>query len=256
MRNGVKSILRLRFANGQELRCTPNHRLWTLNRGYVAAEDLTADDSVLLNDSPTPAEDASWALPVKVEALAKSFSRGGTVTYQELPDTWTEGLGELTGHLIGDGWMTEVQTAWVYGGDDIEDGVADSHEGMLRGSSSAASPRQEMDKGRVQLRRGKRSRARLLPGTWRHFGESSRKARPEGNLHRASGGAGSFPAWPFRCGWVRVAVRRRQGVTLRRTRQHKSGAVEGRTAPAQRLWHPWADLPDHQAQRRVAELHA
>src|SRR5919197_911274 len=66
MRNGVKPIVRLRFANGQELRCTPNHRLWTLNRGYVTAQDLTSDDSVLLNDSPTPAVDASWALPVKV----------------------------------------------------------------------------------------------------------------------------------------------------------------------------------------------
>ena len=37
MRNGVKPLVRLRFANGGELRCTPNHRLWTLNRGYVAA---------------------------------------------------------------------------------------------------------------------------------------------------------------------------------------------------------------------------
>ena len=153
MRNGVKSIVRLRFANGQELRCTPNHRLWTLNRGYVAAEDLTADDSVLLNDSATPAEDASWALPVQVEALAKSFSRGGSVTYQELPDTWTEGLGELTGHLIGDGWMTDVETGWVYGRDDIEEGVADSHEGMLRELIGGVS-RQEMDNGTVQLRAG------------------------------------------------------------------------------------------------------
>jgi ribonucleoside-diphosphate reductase alpha chain len=153
MRNGVKSILRLRFANGQELRCTPNHRVWTLNRGYVAAEDLTADDSVLLNDAATPAEDASWALPVKVEALAKSFSRGGSVTYQELPDAWTEGLGELTGHLIGDGWLTDVQTGWVYGRDDLEDGVADSHEGMLRELIGGVS-RQEMDNGTVQLRAG------------------------------------------------------------------------------------------------------
>ena len=29
MRNGVKPIVRLRFANGGELRCTPNHRIWT-----------------------------------------------------------------------------------------------------------------------------------------------------------------------------------------------------------------------------------
>ena len=61
----------------------------------------------------TPATDASWELPVKVEALAKSFSRGGTVAYKELPDRWSEGLGELTGHLIGDGCMTDVQTGWV-----------------------------------------------------------------------------------------------------------------------------------------------
>src|SRR5207249_4178264 len=68
MRNGVKPILRLRFANGQDLRCTPNHRVWTLNRGYVRADELAADDRVLLNDSLTPAVDATWELPIKVEA--------------------------------------------------------------------------------------------------------------------------------------------------------------------------------------------
>src|ERR671914_435428 len=153
MRNGVKPIVRLKFANGQELRCTPNHRLWTLNRGYVRAEDLTADDRVLLNDSPTPAEDASWALPVKVEALAKSFSRGGTVTYQELPNTWSEGLGELTGHLIGDGDLTDVRSEWIYGGDDVDDGLADAHEGLLTELIGGVS-RQEMSNGTVQLRAG------------------------------------------------------------------------------------------------------
>src|SRR3954465_77105 len=86
MRNGVKPIVRLRFANGAELRCTPNHRVWTVNRGYVRAEDLTADDRVMLNDSPTPATEAEWALPVKVAAKARSWSRGGTVVEQDLPD--------------------------------------------------------------------------------------------------------------------------------------------------------------------------
>ena len=153
MRNGVKPIVRLRFANGQELRCTPNHRLWSVNRGYVRAEDLTAEDRVLLNDSPTPAEDASWALPVKVQALAKSFSRGGTVTYQELPEAWSEGLGELTGHLIGDGDLTDVRIEWIYGGDDVEDGLADSHEGLLRELIGGVS-RQQMQNGTLQLRAG------------------------------------------------------------------------------------------------------
>lgn len=45
--NGVKEVLKLKFANGAILRCTPNHRIWTLNRGYAAAEDLTESDQVM-----------------------------------------------------------------------------------------------------------------------------------------------------------------------------------------------------------------
>jgi ribonucleoside-diphosphate reductase alpha chain len=171
MRNGVKSILRLRFANGHELRCTPTHRVWTLNRGYVRAEELTDQDRVLLNDTPTPAEDASWELPVKVTALAKSFSRGGSVTYQELPERWTEGLGELTGHLIGDGDLTNLRAEWVYGGDDLSDGLADSHEGLLRELVGGIS-RQEMQNGTVQLRAGSEAVRELFRG----LGVSSARA--------------------------------------------------------------------------------
>jgi len=131
MRNGVSPIVRLRFANGAQLRCTPNHRIWTTNRGYVHADQLTASDQVLLNDSATPAVDASWELPVRVQAAAKSFKRGGVVSYHELPQRWSAGLAELTGHLVGDGWLTDVQTGWVYGGDDIDDGLLDTHDGLL-----------------------------------------------------------------------------------------------------------------------------
>ena len=153
MRNGVKAILRLRFANGGELRCTPNHRLWTLSRGYVRADELIATDRVLLNDSATPATDASWELPVKVEAQAVSFHAGGTQTHQELPTRWSEGLAELTGHLIGDGWMTDVQTGWVYGGEDISEGLTDAHEGLLTELVGGVS-RQQTENGTVQLRAG------------------------------------------------------------------------------------------------------
>ena len=70
---------------------------------------------------------------MKVKALARSVVRGGERrTYQELPDRWSEGLAELTGHLVGDGWLTDVQTGWVYGGDDIDDGLLDAHEGLLQ----------------------------------------------------------------------------------------------------------------------------
>ena len=163
MRNGVKPIVRLRFANGAELRCTPNHRIWTLNRGYVHAEELSERDRVLLNDAPTPAVDAAWDLPVKVSALAKSFARGGTVVHHELPDRWSEGMAELVGHLIGDGCMTDSQTQWIYGGDDIADGLTDSHEGLLRELIGGVS-RQEMDNGTVQLRVGSRAARELFAG--------------------------------------------------------------------------------------------
>jgi ribonucleoside-diphosphate reductase alpha chain len=163
MRNGVSPIVRLRFSNGAELRCTPKHRLWTTNRGYVRAEELTRHDEVLLNDSATPATDARWELPVKVAALAKSFSRGGTVTYQPLPDRWSEGLAELTGHLVGDGCLTDAQTQWVYGGDDISEGLSDSHEGMLRQLIGSVS-RQEMPNGTVQLRAGSEAVRDLFRG--------------------------------------------------------------------------------------------
>ncbi len=163
MRNGVSPIVRLRFANGAELRCTPNHRIWTSNRGYVRAEDLTRTDQVMLNDCPTPAVAASWKLPVKVTALAKSSSSGGTATYRELPDRWSEGLAELTGHLVGDGWLTDVQTGWVYGGDDIADGLAEAHERLVRELVGGVS-RQEMPNGTVQLRAGSEALRELFRG--------------------------------------------------------------------------------------------
>ncbi len=163
MRNGVSSIVRLRFANGAQLRCTPNHRIWTANRGYVRADQLIESDNVLLNDSATPATDASWQLPVKVTAPGKSFSRGGTVTYHELPDRWSEGLAELTGHLVGDGWLTEAQTGWVYGGDDVTDGLLDAHEGLVREFVGGVS-RQGMDNGTTQLRVGSEAVRELFRG--------------------------------------------------------------------------------------------
>jgi ribonucleoside-diphosphate reductase alpha chain len=163
MRNGVKPILRLRFANGGELRCTANHRIWTLNRGYVPAEELDRNDRVLLNDAPTPATDASWELPVAVTRLARSSARGSSVIEKDLPRRWSEGLGELTGHLIGDGWLTDVQTGWVYGRDDLEDGLADAHEGLLRELVGGVS-RQTMENGTVQLRAGSGAVRELFRG--------------------------------------------------------------------------------------------
>ncbi len=178
MQTGINPIVRLRFANGASLRCTPNHKIWTLNRGYVAAEDLTTADRVMLNDTATPAEHASAELPVRVSEHAKSFVRGGSVTYKELPTHWDTSLGELTGHLIGDGCLTETQTEWVYGGDDIADGLTDWHEEKLTELIGGVS-RQEMENGTVQLRAGSSAVRQLFRGLGVHSARAHDKRVPE-----------------------------------------------------------------------------
>jgi ribonucleoside-diphosphate reductase alpha chain len=177
-RTGVKPILRLLFSNGGELRCTANHKLWTLNRGYVAAGELGPEDRVMLNDSPTEAAGASWELPVAVEALAKSFSRGGSVTHQRLPRRWNESLAELTGHLVGDGCLTEQAVNWVYGGDDIDDGLTEWHEQCLTELVGGVS-RQEMSNGTVQLRVGSSAVRDLFRGIGITSARAHEKRVPE-----------------------------------------------------------------------------
>jgi len=134
MRNGVKPVVKLCFSDGRELRCTPSHRLWTINRGYVQAKDLKEEDDVMLNDQPTPTIDASWELPVSAAISSQEVrtgKKGQRFKKKELPLKWSEPLAELIGHLIGDGCMTEQQTVWVYGPDDVDDGTMTRHQQML-----------------------------------------------------------------------------------------------------------------------------
>ena len=177
-RTGVKPILRLLFSNGGELRCTASHRIWTLNRGYVAAGELTPNDRVMLNDSPTEAANAGWELPVAVEALAKSGSRGDSMKYRQLPRRWSESLAELTGHLVGDGCLTEQNLNWVYGGDDIEDGLTEWHEQCLTELVGGVS-RQEMSNGTVQLRVGSSAVRELFRGIGVSSSRAHEKRVPE-----------------------------------------------------------------------------
>jgi len=163
MKNGVKPIVRLTFSNGQTLRCTPNHRLWTQNRGWAHADELTENDEVMLNDSRTPASAASWTLPLKVEALATSWHTGSTATRQSVPHQWSAQLGEITGHLLGDGCMTDKQTVWTYGGDDIAEGLTDRHEQQLTELFGGVS-RAKMGNGTEQLRIGARAVRELFAG--------------------------------------------------------------------------------------------
>ena len=210
MRNGVKPIVRLRFANGGELRCTPNHRIWTSNRGYVPADELTERGTRLSERQPDPCLiDAKLGTAGEGRARSRSRSLGVVADRSGLPDRWSEGLGELTGHLIGDGWLTDVQTGWVYGR---------RHPGWLgrrpRGAAQRAD-RRSLTAGdgqrHVQLGPAARRCASSSAGSG-YFRRAHRQARAPWHLHCTDRGAGRFPAGPVRCRWMRLACRgRRQG---------------------------------------------
>jgi ribonucleotide reductase alpha subunit len=54
MITGVNPIVELEFSNGATLRCTPTHKIFTTNRGFVPANELAPDDHVKTGDIPTP----------------------------------------------------------------------------------------------------------------------------------------------------------------------------------------------------------
>ncbi len=163
MRTGVKPIVRLRFANGQELRCTPNHRLFTLNRGYMQAQDLGEEDTVLVCDQPTPAFEAALQLPVRAYVGARGSER--------MPEEWSSPLGTMLGVLTGDGCLTDSMAVWVYGGTEIEDGTLDAHAAMLEELFGHVG-RAHTANGTVQLRIGREAVRTLL----RELGVTSARA--------------------------------------------------------------------------------
>jgi ribonucleoside-diphosphate reductase alpha chain len=114
MITGLNEIVRLRFSNGAEVRCTPSHRIFTENRGYVEARELTSDDRVKALDLPTDAVNADPALPIPTDPEAYR-SKGDDKAELNFPEVWTEEFAHYLGWLVGDGSTSGVTTATIYG---------------------------------------------------------------------------------------------------------------------------------------------
>ena len=102
MITGYNQVVKIRFHNGMEVRCTPGHRFFTANRGYVEAQDLNADDRVKLLDLPAPAMSADYGLPVPSD-LAVYSTKGDHRRLVRLPEKWDEDLAHYLGWMVGDG---------------------------------------------------------------------------------------------------------------------------------------------------------
>ncbi len=132
MVTGVNEVWRLRFSNGIEVRCTPNHRFFTLNRGMVRADELTADDAVLVVDAPCLPHDASWSLPVPGD-WRQFRAKGERHATLNLPTEWSEPLAEMLGHLTGDGSFVPSSSMLIliYGNAEDQEQLLPRHRAVL-----------------------------------------------------------------------------------------------------------------------------
>jgi len=128
MVTGTNEILELRFSDGSRLRCTPNHRLWTENRGWVQADGLRPDDRVVRSFHHAPRPLASEELPVAAVTAART---GRGTELAEVPEKWDAELAHYLGWLVGDGCLTDQAAVTVYGGRWEQLRVLPRHDALL-----------------------------------------------------------------------------------------------------------------------------
>src|SRR6266542_6164487 len=131
MITGVNDVYRIVFDNGVEIRATKNHRFWTVNRGYVAVEELRPSGRVLLADAPIPGTAVDKTLPISSDwrEYRESSDRFWEMNF---PREWSPELGELLGHLVGDGSVGETMLSWVYGTEEDARELMPRHRALLK----------------------------------------------------------------------------------------------------------------------------
>jgi ribonucleoside-diphosphate reductase alpha chain len=162
MVTGVNEVWRLRFANGVEVRCTPNHRFFTRNRGMVRADELTPEDWVMVVDAPCLPVDASWQLPCESE-FGKLRAKGERRAQLNLPTEWSEPLAELLGHLTGDGSFVPSTNMiiWIYGSPEDREHLLPRHKAVLESMGLRPNVSHQAN-GTVQLRTTRATLNRFL----------------------------------------------------------------------------------------------
>ncbi|GAA4528559.1 vitamin B12-dependent ribonucleotide reductase [Amycolatopsis samaneae] len=149
MITGTNEIVELRFSDGSRLRCTPNHRVWTENQGWVRAEHLTDADRVVRSLEHAPRPHASAALP----ALAvQSATRAPGRVLATVPEKWNVELAHYLGWLVGDGCVTRSGAVTVYAGDWERETLLPRHRKLLADITGVEYKPSVQPNGTVQLR--------------------------------------------------------------------------------------------------------
>ena len=181
MVTGYKEVVRMRFSNGMEVRCTPNHRFFTLNRGYVRADQLTPQDGVLTLAQPTPAVDARYDIPVATEAQLYREKGDHTSLPVELPQKWTAEFAHYLGWMVGDGFVSErLEVAGtVYGSSEDQELVLPAHRSLVAAMHAGFESRiSQQANGTQQLRIGRKAFARFFSTLGVSTGRAAHKVVP------------------------------------------------------------------------------
>ncbi len=162
MITGINDIVRLRLENGMELRCTPSHKIFTTNRGYVPADELEPQDDIKVLDVPAPAIEADLALPAlsggsRDAGLNEAGESSGFAT------KWTEELGHYLGWLVGAGSVSGSTVTTTYSSPEDRDEVLHGHALLLeRLSGGQIAKVCEEEASGARLRVGSAEFARFL----------------------------------------------------------------------------------------------
>ena len=151
MVTGRNEILELRFSDGARLRCTPGHRIWTANRGWVHAEELTSDDKVVRSFQHAPRPMADNRIPMHAILTVECEK---TRKPLQVPSKWDEEFAHYVGWLVGDGCVDsrDATAVTVYGSDEDKDVVLPRHHALLARITGFESKPSVQLNGTLQLR--------------------------------------------------------------------------------------------------------
>jgi ribonucleoside-diphosphate reductase alpha chain len=145
---GRNEILALRFSDGSRLRCTPNHRLWTANRGYVRAEDLAGGDRIVRSFEYAARPYASWSIPTAAHDAAATAAGGDALA---LPEKWDTEFAHYLGWMLGDGCVTADAVVTTYGDSNDGDAQLARHQSVIERITGRAPKPSAQRNGTVQL---------------------------------------------------------------------------------------------------------
>lgn len=176
MVTGTNEIVELRFSDGSRLRCTSNHRVWTENRGWAHARDLTEEDRVVRSFDYAARPHASAALPpLAIQIAHKAPGK----TLGTIPEKWSTELAHYVGWLVGDGCVTDQGVITVYGNEWAQDTVAPRHRRLLTEITGFEPKPSVQANGTVQLRALRGRFTLMLRALGVSPGKSADKVVPE-----------------------------------------------------------------------------